>query len=71
MPYYPPEDSRSITDYRSIRDINGALALKYNLKNNHEFKTFMQKNGASVLADLQRGPGTALCKECPVCSAKF
>lgn len=67
MPFYAMSDSRLITDYRPSCDVNNALMKQYNLKNLHEYRTFMQKNGDMVLGELRTQNSPDECKECPVC----
>ena len=71
MPFYSMADSRAFTDYQSSCQTNNALMLKYNLKNNHEFRKYMQLHGNEILKELdsQTGDGFS-CKSCPVCGNK-
>lgn len=60
-------DSRPITDYRPSCDINSAIMNKYGIKDNNQFRKYLQNNGKAILAELAGQNSPDLCKECPVC----
>lgn len=67
MPYYAMSGAREFTDYRPAQELNAVLMNKYNIKNNHEYRRYMQANGNKVLEDLRKQKSGELCTECPVC----
>ncbi len=66
MVFFPQSDGRVFTNYQANCSANASLMEKYNLKDNHEYRTFMHKNGDKVLKDL-KGAEDAQCSTCPSC----
>lgn len=67
MVYYPVLGAREFTDYRPQADINNSLMNQYNIKNNNDYRKFIQDNGNSILKALREQVTDEECKECPVC----
>jgi hypothetical protein len=70
MTYYPIMGARNITDYRSSSDINNAIMQQYNIKDNNEYRKFINSNGNAILQALREQKNDEDCMECPVCKAK-
>lgn len=69
--YYPIMGARSITDYRSQADINDAIKRQYNIKDNNEYRQYIQSNGNAILQALREQKNDEDCMECPVCKTTF
>lgn len=54
MVYFQSADGRAFTDYRSPCIRNNELKKKYNLKNEHEYRQFIQKNGLKLIQEEQK-----------------
>lgn len=69
MPKFVSEDGRAFTDYNPNCEINNYLQKKYNIKNAHEYRSFLQKNAEKVMLDFVTCLQKDDCKFCPVCKA--
>lgn len=70
MPKYIMSDSRTFTNYQSSCIMEEFLQKKYNIKNSHDYRSFLQKNAEQIIKDLGdcdiNKPDA--CKSlCPVC----
>jgi hypothetical protein len=63
--------ARGITDYRSQADVNDAIKRQYNIKDNNEYRKFIQSNGNAILQAFREQKNDEDCMECPVCKATF
>ena len=52
MPKFVMSDARVFTDYNPNCELNNALQKKYNVKNSHEYRAFLQKNAVSGLKKI-------------------
>jgi hypothetical protein len=66
MPKYTMEDGRSFTSYVSNCALNEMLQKKYNIKNSHEFRYYLQANADTIKKDLYDIDGQ-VCEVCPIC----
>ena len=69
MPKFAMSDARAFTDYHPNCELNNTLQKKYNIKNSHEYRAFLQQNAEKVMVDTKIG--TDDCKLCPVCEASL
>ena len=67
MPKFVMSDARVFTDYNPNCELNNALQKKYNLKNSHEYRSFLQKNADTIMVDFAKCAEQPECKLCPVC----
>ncbi len=59
-------DARSFTDYSTSCTLNKFLQDKYNLKDAHEYRYFLQNNAKVLMNNFGKTAGTD-CKICPEC----
>lgn len=69
MPKFIMSDARAFTDYNPSCEVNNALQKKYNIKNSHEYRAFLQKNADKIMEDNANCFEQKECKLCPVCKA--
>jgi len=67
MPKFVMSDARVFTDYNPNCELNNALQKKYNVKNSHEYRSFLQKNAETIMVDFSKCSEQPECKLCPVC----
>ena len=67
MPKYIISDGRQFTDYTPSCILNHNLQHKYNIKNSHDFRSFLQKNSTKVMNALAVCDSEQSCSVCPVC----
>lgn len=61
------QDQRAFTDYHSSCDLNKTLQEKFNVKNSHEYRYYLQKNAEKIMKEFAEGSAKEECKLCPVC----
>lgn len=66
MPYYAP-DSREMTNYSPNCQVNEDLKQQFGLKNELEYRLYLQRNGNSVLQYTKFANTKDNCQYCPVC----
>lgn len=67
MPKFVSEDGRAFTDYNPNCELNNYIQKKYDIKNSHEYRAFLQANATKLMKDLCTQKED--CKFCPVCKA--
>lgn len=67
MPKFTMSDGREFTDYNPSCSLNEMLRKKYNVKNSHEFRYYLQRNAENVMKDLANCDPKQNCTLCPVC----
>lgn len=67
MPKYTMSDKRVFTDYHPSCELNKLLQEKYNVKNSHEYRLFLQKNAEKIMKEFSKNTNQEECKLCPVC----
>jgi len=67
MPKYIMSDGRAFTDYNPSCSLNNNLQKKYNVKDSHEFRQYLQHNAEQVMKDLANCDPKDQCALCPVC----
>lgn len=68
MPKFPMADGREFTDYNPSCQLNEMLRKKYDIKNSHEYRQYLQKNAEQIMKDLAQCDPKRECLLCPVCS---
>lgn len=69
MPKYVSGGAREFTDFTPSCALNQMLQEKYNAKNSHEYRYYLQKNAETVMKDLANCNAKAECEFCPVCKS--
>ena len=66
---YTMADGRAFTRYVSNSEFEQYVKNKYNIKDDYEYRQFLQKNGATIAAELDKcDENDKLClRHCPVC----
>jgi hypothetical protein len=67
MPKFVMSDGREFTDFQPSCTLNEMIQNKYNIKNSHEYRYFLQKNAEKVMKDLADCDTKQGCTLCPVC----
>jgi hypothetical protein len=67
MPKFIMSDGREFTDYQPSCALNQALQQKYNVKDVHQYRYYLQKNAEQVMKDLADCDTKRECALCPVC----
>lgn len=68
MPKYTMSDGREFTDYNPSCCLNQKLQQRYDIKNTHEYRYFLQQNATKIMEDLMAGKDKeSNCVTCPVC----
>ena len=60
-------DGRFATSYYPSCDLEKSIQEKYNIKNSHEYRYFLQKNADKVMKELSITDPKEGCSICPVC----
>lgn len=60
------QDGRSFTDYQTSCSINNTIQDKYNIKDAHQYRHFLQTNAKVLMNEFGKAAGTE-CKVCPEC----
>lgn len=71
MPKFVMSDARVFTDYHPNCELNTILQKKYNIKNSHEYRHFLQQNAEKIMQDLSKTSDSSECKFCPVCKQEI
>jgi hypothetical protein len=67
---YTDASGRQFTDYNPNCELNRAIQRKHNLKNNHEYRAYLQKHAEELMKDFVGSiENEGSCKFCPVCQA--
>ena len=66
MPKFAMEDGRMFTSYVSNCALNDMLQKKYDIKDSHQFRYFLQNNADKIKKELYDVEGQ-VCEVCPVC----
>ena len=67
MPKYTMEDQRAFTDYNPSCELNRKLQEKFNVKNSHEYRYYLQKNAENIIKQFSQESAKPECEFCPVC----
>ena len=68
MPRFVMSDARAFTDYNPNCELNKRLQEKYQLKNGHEYRYFLQKNAEQIMKQSSECVGKSNeDKVCPIC----
>jgi len=67
MPKFVMSDGRMFTDYQPSCDLNNYIQNKYQIKNSHEYRIFLQKNAEQIMKDMTQCNEGTECKICPIC----
>lgn len=59
-------DGRSFTDYATSCRLNKFLQEKYDIKDSHDYRYFLQSNAKVLMQEFTKAAGTE-CKVCPDC----
>ena len=51
MPKFVMSDGRAFTDYSPACALNEQLQTKFNVKNSHEYRNYLQKNGEAIMKE--------------------
>jgi predicted phosphoribosyltransferase len=62
-------DGREFTDYNAACVLNEMIQKKFNIKNSHQYRQFLQTNSEEVKKVLADCHTQKECKKCPVCAA--
>lgn len=60
-------DGREFTSYHAACNLNTWLQEKYNIKDSHQYRQFLQANAEKVMKDLAECDPKSECVLCPVC----
>jgi hypothetical protein len=67
MPKFVMSDARVFTDYNPNCELNNSIQNKYQIKNSHQYRNFLQKNADKIMMDNVKNAQQPDCKLCPVC----
>ena len=67
MPKFVMSDGRFTTSYYPSCDLEKSIQDKYNIKNSHEYRLFLQKNAEKLIKELSETDEGKGCNICPVC----
>ena len=67
MPKFVMSDGRMFTDYQPSCDLNNYIQNKYQIKNSHEYRIFLQKNAEQIMKDMTQCNEGTESKICPIC----
>ena len=68
MPNYVMNDAREFTDYNSPFATDEFLQKKYNLKNSHDYRRYLQQNATTIMNDMLKcASKNGDTPACPVC----
>ena len=63
-------DGRQFTNFQPACELNKMLQQKYEIKDSHAYRYFLQANAEKVMKDLAQCEATNPdCSVCPVCKA--
>ena len=64
-------DGRFVTSYKPNCEINNAIQEKYNIKNSHDFRMFLQTNASTLMSEFSKNIKNENCVMCPVCNSEL
>ena len=60
-------DGRAFTDYHANCQLNKMIQEKYELKNSHDYRLYLQHNAEEIMKVLSKCEVKEDCAVCPVC----
>jgi len=68
MAKYVMSDGRQFTNFQPACEMNKMIQEKYQIKDSHAYRYFLQENAEKVMKDLAHcEPANSECSICPVC----